>query len=99
MTIKDLPNKEILSLIGDSADEINIQCFVVGGWVRNYFLKKETKDIDIVCNEKGIELAQLIAKKLKRKIVIYKNFGTAVIKSDKYNIELITARNEYYNQK
>ena len=43
MIIKDLPNKEILSLIGDSADEINIQCFVVGGWVRNYFLKKETK--------------------------------------------------------
>ena len=98
MTIKDLPNKEILSLIGDSADEINIQCFVVGGWVRNYFLKKETKDIDIVCDKKGIELAQLIAKKLKRKIVIYKNFGTALVKSDKYDIEFITARIESYNQ-
>ena len=98
MTIKDLPNKEILSLIGDSADEINIQCFVVGGWVRNYFLKKETKDIDIVCDERGIELAQLIAKKLKRKIVIYKNFGTALVKSDKYDIEFITARIESYNQ-
>ena len=98
MIIKKLPNKEILSLIGGSADEINIQCFVVGGWVRNYFLKKETKDIDIVCNEKGIELAQLIAKKLKRKIVVYKNFGTALVKSDKYDIEFITARIESYNQ-
>ena len=98
MIINNLPNKEILSLIGDSADSINIECFVVGGYVRNYFLNKKTKDIDIVCNKKGIELAQLIAKTLKRKIVVYKNFGTALVKSDKYDIEFITARTESYNQ-
>ena len=98
MIIKDLPNKEILTLIGDSANYLNIECFVVGGYVRNYFLKKTTKDIDIVCNKKGIELAELIAKKLNRKIVIYKNFGTALVKDNNFDIEFITARTESYNQ-
>ena len=46
--------------------------------------------------KKGIELAKLIAKKLNCKIVIYKNFGTALVKNDKYDIEFISARTESY---
>ena len=98
MKIENLPNKEIFKLIGECADKLSIQCFIVGGWVRDYLLKRDTKDIDIVCNKKGIELAKLVAKKLKRKIVIYKNFGTALVKNNKYDIEFITARTESYNQ-
>ena len=79
MKITNLPNKEIFSLIGECADTLNIQCFIVGCWVRDYLLKRDTKDIDIVCDNKGIELAKLVAKKLKKKIVIYKNFGTALV--------------------
>ena len=98
MKITNLPNKEIFSLIGECADKLDIQCFIVGGWVRDYLLKRDTKDIDIVCDNKGIELAELVAKKLKRKIVIYKNFGTALVKNNKSDIEFITARTESYNQ-
>ncbi len=97
MTI-NITNKKIFSLIGETADYLDIDCYVVGGYVRNYFLKKDTKDIDIVCNKKGIELAKLIAKKLNCKIVIYKNFGTALVKNDKYDIEFISARTESYNK-
>jgi len=96
---KFIKNK-IFSLLSNLSEELELKTFVVGGFVRDCLLgkEKESKDIDIVCNHSAIKLAKKTADKLNIKdIVIYKNFGTALIKYKKLQIEFISARKEYYN--
>lgn len=74
--------------------------FVIGGWVRDLFLKRECKDIDFVCIGSGIELAERVAKKLGEgyHVNVYRNFGTANIKYEDFDIEFVGARKESYDR-
>ena len=80
--------------------ENNIECYVVGGFVRDYFLKRKSKDIDIVVVGDGIFLANKFVAILDKKIKvnIFKNFGTANLKYKNYEIEFVGARKESYSR-
>lgn len=91
----------IFKLIGNVADETNVRAFVIGGFVRDYFLKrKSSKDIDIVAIGSGMELAKQVASKLSKppKVSYFKNFGTAQLKTAGLEIEFVGARKESYRR-
>ncbi|WP_286833324.1 MULTISPECIES: CCA tRNA nucleotidyltransferase [unclassified Proteiniphilum] len=92
-------DKKIFRIISSAADEMELECYLIGGYVRDFFLFRPSNDIDIVAVGKGIELAQLVAKKLGKntKITVFKNFGTAQIKHKGYEIEFVGARKESYS--
>lgn len=88
----------VFEIISNTADEMGIQAYVIGGWVRDLLLNRPCKDIDIVAIGSGIDLAQLVAKKLGNNyhVNVYKNFGTAQIVYEDYDIEFVGARKESY---
>jgi poly(A) polymerase len=88
----------IFSVIAEEAEALNQEAFVVGGYVRDIFLKRESKDIDIVVLGSGIDLAQQVANKLGDNVTVnvFRNFGTAMIKFDGLEIEFVGARKESY---
>ncbi len=91
----------IFKLIGEASDELGVDAYVIGGFVRDYFLNRGTpKDIDIVAIGSGIELAKRVASKLKGKpeISVFKNFGTAMIKHHDLELEFVGARKESYHR-
>lgn len=92
-------DKPIFRLISGAADELKLECFLIGGYVRDFFLCRPSSDIDIVAVGKGIELAERVAKKLGRNtfLTVFKNFGTAQIKHKGYEIEFVGARKESYS--
>lgn len=102
--IQEFLNKDIYRLISEVADEMNLECYVIGGTVRDFFLnpsmKDGDKDIDIVAVGQGIELATGVARKLgdRTKIALFKNFGTAQIKYKNHEIEFVGARKESYER-
>ncbi|MBL7888019.1 MAG: HD domain-containing protein [Bacteroidia bacterium] len=88
----------IFKIVADCADEMNVQAFVIGGWVRDLLLDRPCKDIDIVAIGSGIELAERVAQKLGNQyhVNVFKNFGTAQIVYEDYDIEFVGARKESY---
>lgn len=90
--------KNILQKISHYTQELNIESYIIGGFVRDKILQRPSKDIDIVCDEKATELAELLSQKLPNctHVAIYKNFGTAQIKVDGFEIEFVAARKESY---
>ena len=88
----------IFKIIAHEAAAMDAEAFVVGGYVRDIFLKRESKDIDVVVLGSGIQLAKQVAKKLGDSVHVsyYKNFGTAMIKYDDLEIEFVGARKESY---
>lgn len=98
--IQDFLNKDVFKLISDVADQMQLECYVIGGYVRDFFLYRPSKDIDIVAVGKGIDLAEAVAGKLGRrtKLSVFKNFGTAQIKYKDYEIEFVGARKESYTR-
>lgn len=94
----------VFRLIGDTADGLGLDCYVIGGWVRDLFLGRKSKDIDIVVVGNGVErpgivLAEELKKKLsKAHIAIYRNFGTAQLKHKDIEIEFVGARRESYDR-
>jgi poly(A) polymerase len=93
----DIP---ILHLIGEEADRLNRECYVIGGWVRDLFLERPSKDIDVVTVGSGIELAQAVARRLGRRgthLAVYRNFGTAQVKHGGLEVEFVGARRESYS--
>ncbi|MBP6230075.1 MAG: HD domain-containing protein [Paludibacteraceae bacterium] len=86
------------STIGNCADEMGQECYVIGGYVRDIFLERPSKDIDIVVVGNGIELAEKVCKIWgnKAKLNVFKNFGTAQIKYKDMEIEFVGARKESY---
>lgn len=93
-------NTELLILrkIADAAEELKLPCYLVGGFVRDKLLERPTKDIDIVCVGDGIALAQQVAVKFspRPEVNVFKNFGTAQLKTDSFEIEFVGARRESY---
>ncbi len=90
--------RDIFSLIEQSATELGYPTYVVGGYVRDRLLARQSKDMDIVCVGNGIRLAQNIASKMRPipRVVVYKRFGTAMLKCQDLEIEFVGARKESY---
>lgn len=102
-----IPNREelrerldtpIFRKISEAADELGMECYVVGGYVRDIFLERPSKDIDVVVVGKGITMARAFAKRLGRgaRLAVYANFGTAQVKYREHEIEFVGARRESY---
>lgn len=85
--------------VGSIADSMNRQCYVVGGYVRDLFLCRHSKDIDFVTVGSGIEVAEAVAKHLGRgaRYNVFKNFGTAQVKFRDTELEFVGARRESYS--
>jgi len=80
------------------AAEQQKEAYLIGGYVRDYFLKRPSKDIDIVVIGDGIQLAKKLAEQIpKSDFAFFKNFGTAMVKTPDYEIEFVGARKESYN--
>lgn len=90
--------RKVFELIQQSAAELNFPVYVVGGYVRDRLLARESKDLDVVCVGDGIALAKKLASKLKPypHIAVYKRFGTAMIRHQDLEIEFVGARKESY---
>jgi putative nucleotidyltransferase with HDIG domain len=88
----------VFKIVGTVADAADVQAFVVGGYVRDILLNRNSKDIDFVCVGSGIELAEKVAEALgpKVRVNVYKNFGTAQISMDDLDLEFVGARKESY---
>jgi poly(A) polymerase len=93
-------NNDIFKLISECADELNLEAYVIGGFVRDVMLERPTKDIDVVTVGKGIELAKKLHEKLGEEahISVFKNFGTAQVKFKDLEIEFVGARKESYKR-
>ena len=91
---------KIFKIISEAADEQAKECYVIGGYVRDIFLKRESKDIDVVVVGSGIEIAEAVAKKLGKKahLTVFKNFGTAQVKLNDLEVEFVGARKESYQR-
>ncbi|MGO2102579.1 MAG: CCA tRNA nucleotidyltransferase [Psychroflexus halocasei] len=92
---------EIFSYITKAADHLKVDTYVIGGFVRDFFLKRQNKmDIDIVCVGDGIALAKEVASLLpnKPKVQVFKTFGTAMLKAFDLEIEFVGARKESYSE-
>jgi poly(A) polymerase len=92
-----LENK-IFSVISDLVSDKQLPCFVIGGYVRDLLLKRESKDIDIVVLGSGIALAKEVAKRIGpgTRVNVFKNFGTAMLRYEDLEIEFVGARKESY---
>lgn len=88
----------VFTIISDSAEQMQTQAFVIGGFVRDIFLERENKDIDIVTLGNGIELAEKTAQSISPKITVsvFKNFGTAMFCYKDVDYEFVGARKESY---
>ena len=94
-------NLDIFKIISDSTEELGLESFIVGGFVRDLILNRSVKkDIDIMCIGSGIDLAKAVQKKInsKVKINIFKRYGTAMINYGDYQIEFVGSRKESYSK-
>lgn len=91
----------IFKIVAGCADRLNVEAYVIGGFVRDIFLERPSKDIDVVTVGKGIELAELVYKTIgeeKAHLSVFKNFGTAQVKTGDLEIEFVGARKESYDR-
>ncbi len=86
----------VFKQIGEIADAAGLRAFVIGGYVRDWFLNRPTTDIDIVVEGSGIEVAEELGKKLCAKVSVFKNFGTAMVNAGGLEVEFVGARKESY---
>lgn len=86
----------VFKALASIADTHHIEAYIIGGYVRDIFLSRPSKDIDIVVLGNGIEFAELAGKDLKSKVAVFKNFGTAMLKFKDLEIEFVGARKESY---
>lgn len=95
--MKKYLDHKIFAMISEVADELNVECYVIGGFVRDLFLQRKSEDIDVVVIGSGIELAEKLSKRIKgSKLSVFKNFGTAQIKWKNLEVEFVGARKESY---
>lgn len=94
-------NNEIFSIVSETAHNIGVDSYVIGGYVRDFLLQREnSKDIDIVAIGSGIDLALAVSKALpnKPKVQVFKNYGTAMLRYQDIDIEFVGARKESYQR-
>ncbi len=101
MSFQFSPQEKALALrIGEAADNLNLEAYIVGGYVRDRILGRPCQDIDIVCVGDGVALAQEVGRVLniKSEIVIFKRFGTAMLRFGDLELEFVGARKESYSR-
>ena len=91
-------NISIIDTISIEAELSGKEVYLVGGFVRDLILNRRNKDIDVMVVGNGIDFAKLISKKLNKKLQIFKNFGTAMLETENYDIEFVGARKESYSK-
>ena len=98
--IRELLQQPIFQYISEASNALNVESYVIGGFVRDFFLNRPCKDIDIVCNGSGIALAEEVAKQIGNniKVTVFKNFGTAMLNFNGYEVEFVGARKESYQR-
>ena len=98
--LKERLSDKIFHQISETADELGVECYVVGGYVRDIFLARPSKDIDVVVVGSGIALAEALAKRLGKRahLSVFKNFGTAQVKFHQTEVEFVGARKESYQR-
>ena len=98
--LKERLSDKIFHQISETADELGVECYVVGGYVRDIFLERPSKDIDVVVVGSGIALAEALAKRLGKRahLSVFKNFGTAQVKFHQTEVEFVGARKESYQR-
>ena len=91
---------EIFQLMSGVADDLGIECYLIGGYVRDLLLQRPSKDIDVVVVGSGIDMAKAVAHKLGKNthVSIFKTYGTAQVKNRQYELEFVGARRESYQQ-
>ena len=96
--VKSLDHK-VFHLISECADELGLECYVVGGYVRDLFLERPSKDIDVVVVGSGISVAKALGEKMGKHahVSVFKNFGTAQVKCGATEVEFVGARRESYS--
>lgn len=94
-----LLDKPIFHSISEAADSLGVECYVVGGYVRDLFLGRPSQDIDVVVVGSGIEVARRLKESFGRKahLTVFRNFGTAQVKIGSTEVELVGARRESYS--
>lgn len=90
-------SQPIFHRIGRIADERGLRAFVVGGYVRDYYLRRPSTDIDVVVVGSGIEVAEALAAELHARVSVFKTFGTAMVRSRGVEVEFVGARKESYS--
>lgn len=100
MDFKDhLQRNPVFRTVGEAAERLGFPAYVVGGYVRNLILGRESKDIDFVCVGSGIQLAQEVATLLGgTRVTVFQNFGTAMIRHQDMELEFVGARKESYRE-
>ena len=90
----------VLHLVGEEADKLGLECYVIGGWVRDLLLHRPSNDIDVVVVGSGIALAEAVAKRLGKgaHLSVFKTYGTAQVKRGELELEFVGARRESYTR-
>ncbi len=105
--LAEILDKDIFHKIGKAADGMGVECYLVGGYVRDIFLERPTNDIDVVVVGSGIEVAKKLQTLLgtnpktgrpRAHLAVYRNFGTAQVKFYDTEVEFVGARKESYNR-
>lgn len=86
----------VFSLLAQTAQENAIEAYLIGGFVRDLFLHRPSKDIDVVVLGSGIEFAEILGAQIKTKVNVFKNFGTAMLRYNDLELEFVGARKESY---
>lgn len=96
--LAEILDRKEFRLLSKTADSLGLECYVVGGYVRDLFLERPSKDIDIVVVGSGLEMAKAYGKALGRgaHVSLFKNFGTAQVKKGNLEVEFVGARKESY---
>ncbi len=98
--LANILDQEIFHKISEAADGLGVECYVVGGYVRDLFLERPSNDIDVVVVGSGIQVADALKKKLGKKahLSVFRNFGTAQVKFKNTEVEFVGARKESYHR-
>lgn len=98
--MKDKIQEPIFTILGEIADELHLECYLIGGYVRDLLLHRPSKDIDVVVAGSGIDMAKAVARKLGKEttLAVYKTYGTAQVKHGSIELEFVGARRESYNR-
>ena len=88
----------ILKLVGNAADDLQRECYIVGGYVRDIFLERPSNDMDFVTVGSGIEVAKAVARRIGKRahLAVFRTYGTAQVKTRQWELEFVGARRESY---
>lgn len=100
MNLKEKIDRKVFHTVGEAADALGREAYVVGGYVRDLIIGRHSKDIDFVTVGSGIELAEAVARKMGRgtHLAVYRNYGTAQLKRGDTELEFVGARRESYRR-